>query len=98
MTGSFRKLSILVLILLFISSLSFANEDPTKQKDAFNPGEMIMHHVQDSHEWEFAHGIVIPLPVILYSPDKTSNKLEIFSSSKFHNKDHEYNGFKLDRE
>lgn len=58
----------------------------------FNIGEMIMHHIADSHEWEFTHGVVLPLPVILYSADRG---LEIFSSSNFHNNHHEYNGYHL---
>ncbi|MCL4168097.1 UNVERIFIED_CONTAM: hypothetical protein GTU68_037845 [Idotea baltica] len=28
---------------------------------------MIMHHILDEHGWEFAHGVKLPLPVILYS-------------------------------
>lgn len=62
------------------------------KEDDFNIGEMIMHHISDSHEWEFAHGIVLPLPVILYSPDRG---MEAFMSSKFHNNNHEYQGYQL---
>jgi len=58
----------------------------------FNIGEMIMHHIADSHEWEFSHGVSIPLPVILYSEDRG---IEVFSASKFHNEHHEYNGYHL---
>jgi F-type H+-transporting ATPase subunit a len=58
----------------------------------FNIGEMIMHHIADSHEWEFTHGVVLPLPVILYSEDRG---LEVFSSANFHNDHHEYNGYHL---
>jgi F-type H+-transporting ATPase subunit a len=53
---------------------------------------MIMHHIADSHEWEMTHGVVIPLPVILYSEDRG---IEVFSSSNFHNDHHEYNGYHL---
>ncbi|GHB58903.1 ATP synthase subunit a [Persicitalea jodogahamensis] len=63
-----------------------------ENEEDFNIGEMIMHHIADSHEWEFAHGVVLPLPVILYSPDRG---LEVFMSSKFHNNDHEYQGYHL---
>ena len=62
-------------------------------EEEFDIGEMIMHHIADSHEWEFAHGVVIPLPVILYSPDRG---LEAFMSSNFHNTNHEYNGYHLE--
>ena len=61
-----------------------------------NPGEMIMNHIKDSHEWHFAtYGsthITLPLPVILYS----NKSLHIFSSSRFHNESHNYQGFILD--
>jgi len=58
----------------------------------FDIGNMIMHHIADSHEWEMTHGVIIPLPVILYSADRG---IEIFSSSNFHNEHHEYNGYHL---
>lgn len=83
-------------------------ESPTEEthnaeakEESFNPGKMIMHHIQDSHEWHFftwkkANGtethISLPLPVILYS----ENGLEIFSSSKFHNETNSYNGYILE--
>ncbi|MPR35682.1 F0F1 ATP synthase subunit A [Salmonirosea aquatica] len=63
-----------------------------ENEEEFNIGEMIMHHIADSHEWEFAHGVVLPLPVILYSADRG---VEVFMSSKFHNNNHEYQGYHL---
>jgi F-type H+-transporting ATPase subunit a len=64
-----------------------------EHEEEFDIGEMIMHHIADSHEWEFAHGVILPLPVILYSAD---HGLEVFSSSNFHNEQHEYNGYHLE--
>lgn len=50
----------------------------------FNPNEMIMHHIADSHGWHVldwnGHPVSIPLPVILW----TSNGLVVFSSAEFH--------------
>jgi F-type H+-transporting ATPase subunit a len=63
-----------------------------ENEEDFNIGQMIMHHIADSHEWEFAHGVVLPLPVILYSADQG---LEVFSSANFHNEHHEYKGYHL---
>jgi F-type H+-transporting ATPase subunit a len=67
-------------------------------KEAFNAGEMIMEHVVDNHEWHIiAIGkveLTVPLPIILYS----EGKLHCFSSSRFHNEDHSYMGFKLEQE
>ena len=37
-------------------------------------GEMIMHHVLDDYRYEIMHGVIIPLPIILY----TDTGLEIF--------------------
>lgn len=49
---------------------------------AFNPGDMILDHVKDAHDWHImdigGHAVSIPLPVILYD-----NGLHVFSSSKF---------------
>lgn len=60
------------------------------KKEGFNVGEMIMHHIKDEHGWELAHGVTIPLPVILYSKDRG---VETFSSSRLAN-EQVYNGYK----
>ena len=97
MQGSLRKLALTALLALgvfMMPSASFASdgEHDTHSEEKFNIGEMIMHHIADSHEWEFTHGVTIPLPVILYSEDRG---IEVFSSSNFHNDHHEYNGYRL---
>ncbi len=99
-----------VIFLLFIGQFSFAQHENHAQtqevateakEEKFNMGEMIMHHISDSHEWHFATNghshFSIPLPVILYSPTKG---FDIFSSSKFKNEHHSlvaYNGYILDK-
>lgn len=88
---------ILIATVLVLSSLTLAQaqepghegEVPGK-KSKFNVGDMIMHHVKDEHGWELAHGLTIPLPVILYSADRG---LEIFSSSRLVH-EQVYNGYK----
>lgn len=54
-------------------------------EEKFNPGEMILEHIGDSHEWHIFtynhHHYSIPLPVIVYSSEKG---FTVFSSSKFH--------------
>jgi F-type H+-transporting ATPase subunit a len=45
--------------------------------EVFNAGEVILHHISDSHEWHIAGNVAIPLPVIIYS----SRGLSVFSSS-----------------
>ena len=56
------------------------------ESENFNPGEMINHHIKDAHGWEIAHGLVVPLPIILYSK---ADGLVIFSSDHFFNEAHE---------
>ena len=57
-----------------------------------------MHHILDDYQYEIMHGVIIPLPIILY----TNNEgLIIFSSSNLFDKDHEpikegYRGFYYD--
>jgi F-type H+-transporting ATPase subunit a len=50
---------------------------------AFAPGEMIIEHISDAHEWHIWGHIHMPLPVIV----KTDKGFEFFSSSHF--RDHE---------
>ena len=53
--------------------------------EAFNAGDMIMHHVTDAHDIHLmdigGHAISIPLPIILLSTD---DGLSVFLSSAFH--------------
>lgn len=69
------------------------SEKPEKEK--FSPGEMIMEHVVDNHEWFIARigraTIYLPLPVLLFS----EGKFHAFLSSRFHNETHSYMGFVL---
>ncbi len=65
-----------------------------KAEKEFNVGEVILEHVMDSHVWHLTEGIVIPLPVIVYSSERG---LDFFSSGHFFEHHHpvEYNGYKL---
>jgi len=56
--------------------------------EAFDAGEVIMHHIKDSHSWHFydrsapdgnESAVSIPLPIILYS----DGHLDVFMSSAF---------------
>lgn len=64
--------------ILISTTVSFGQE---KEEGAT---DFIMHHIKDSHEWHFTtlgdSHITLPLPVILYSPDRG---LEFFMSSDF---------------
>jgi F-type H+-transporting ATPase subunit a len=72
-----------------------------EKKGGFNANEVIFGHVLDAHEFHFLeyegsdgkeHAVSIPLPVILYSPQKG---LSTFMSSAFHHGEHEVDGYRL---
>lgn len=60
-------------------------EGEDELEEAFQPVEMIMHHIKDAHGWHlFGEGddaVSIPLPVILFSKE---GGFDIFMSSEFH--------------
>lgn len=75
-------------------------EGAGKEK-VFDANEVIFEHVLDAHEFHFfnyvgsdgvEHHVTIPLPVILYSPQKG---VSTFMSSAFHHGEHEVEGYKL---
>lgn len=93
------------LFLLSISANSLAqeNDENINEKDAhaFNANEVIFGHVKDAHEFHFLsykgsdgeeHEAIIPLPVILYSPQKG---FSVFMSSAFHHNQTK-DGYKLE--
>src|SRR4051812_40729287 len=68
------------------------NHEETKKESGskFDASEVIFGHVLDAHQYHFfsykssdgaEHHAVIPLPVILYSPQKG---FSVFSSARFH--------------
>ncbi len=88
-----------VFFILFLSLLlgvnSFAWAQDEQESKPFNVSEVILEHVMDSHVWHITDGLVIPLPVIVYSEEKGLN---IFSSANFfeHHQLVSYNGYKLE--
>lgn len=97
-----KRLLILLLSVFSLTTFAAPVEGEYAAETAFNPGEVIMHHVGDSHEWHFAtigdehHGnhITLPLPVIAYRAGKG---LSVFSSSKLAH-GQSYDGLKLEHE
>jgi F-type H+-transporting ATPase subunit a len=95
-----------VLFTAFINENSKKDSTPTKKSEAsasestpkekFNPGEMIMEHVVDAHEWHITqfgnYPIVLPLPVILLD----QGKLVFFMSDKFEHGHKSYLGYKIE--
>ena len=90
-----------VFCLLFSISVSAQHEshetEPgvNEEKKGFDANEVIFGHVLDAHEFHFfsyegsdgtEHEAVIPLPVLLYSPQKG---FSAFMFSEFHHGEHE---------
>ena len=91
------KRTFFILILLLFTSTYHSAFSAEKKDGEFNMGEMIMHHVLDDYQYEIMHGLIIPLPIIVY----TDEGLKIFSSSNLFDNDHSplkegYKGFKYD--
>lgn len=91
--------SFIVLMLLIVPSLAWAGGGSKDgEEEAFNPSVLIDHHIADSHVWELFHGMVVHLPVMVYSKEKG---LDIFSSSNFyegHGHTKPYNGYVMDHD
>ena len=97
---------LLSILLCFVSLSVFANEPAGEgeKAEAFNPGEMILHHIGDSHEWHWLAtdngSFTTYLPIIAYRPGKG---VSVFSSEKISNGESEgtpkeYDGLKLEHE
>jgi len=76
---------LLTLLFCLCTFAGFAAE-PTERgekEEAFNPGEMILHHIGDSHEWHWFstdnNEFTSYLPIIAYRPGKG---LSVFSSKR----------------
>jgi F-type H+-transporting ATPase subunit a len=65
--------------------------------EEFKPGDMIMHHIGDAHDWHICdwdgHAVSVPLPIIIYHTEKG---FDIFLSSKFDHGHATHNGYGLD--
>jgi F-type H+-transporting ATPase subunit a len=106
MASRVKCLLVAVFSLFFSSFFNFSlarqNEDTTvqKKKKSFDANEVIFGHISDGHEFHFfsyqsggeEHEVTIPLPVILYSPQRG---ITTFISSKFHHGHEPYKGYAL---
>ncbi|MBV6643885.1 MAG: F0F1 ATP synthase subunit A [Cyclobacteriaceae bacterium] len=93
-----KHLKIKVLLVFAIASAVTVESVASDDSEEFNPGEMINHHIMDSHVWEIWHGMNVYLPVIIYSEEKG---IESFSSANFFDADHNaipYNGYVMDHD
>jgi F-type H+-transporting ATPase subunit a len=79
-------------------------EAKKEEKSGFDANKVIFSHILDAHEYHFfeyhgsdgkEHHVTLPLPVILYSPQKG---FSMFMSSKFEHGHAEYKGYKMEGE
>jgi len=98
-----RLLSVLFCILT-LPVFASEHEGGAKKEESFSPGEMILHHIGDSHEWHWFSTdndhFTSYLPIIAYRPGKG---VSVFSSKNLapkHGEEHgaEYEGLKLEHE
>ena len=95
-----------LFVLLFSGNLKAqqpeSKEGKEVKKEGFNAKEVIFEHIMDAHEFHFLsykgsdgkeHAVAIPLPVILYSPQKG---LAVFMYSAFEHGEKEVKGYKLE--
>jgi F-type H+-transporting ATPase subunit a len=104
--GILRLKSVLVSVLAGLAILISLNvsakeggEDQGHEGEKsgeMNPGLILMEHILDKHEFHFAdykgHTIGIPLPIILYSPERG---FSAFMSSRFEHGHADYNGYRI---
>jgi F-type H+-transporting ATPase subunit a len=93
------------LPIVFFSAPVFGqdhgNETPSAHHEAaeekLDPAKIIMDHIKDAHEFHFFTAgdfhATIPLPVILYSPQKG---FSVFSSARFEHGHAAYDGYRLE--
>ena len=74
-------------------------ENPESADAPLDLGKILMEHILDNHEFHFAdykgHPISLPLPIIVYSPQRG---LTSFMSSKFEHGHAAYNGYRLHKD
>jgi F-type H+-transporting ATPase subunit a len=77
---------------LVADTLSASAEKPVETaphgEGKFDPTEVVMEHIADSHVWHVAGNFSFPLPIILYTP----SGLEVFSSGEFHHGEEDHKG------
>jgi F-type H+-transporting ATPase subunit a len=99
-----KRLLAVLFCILTLPVFASEHAEGAEKEAAFNPGEMILHHIGDSHEWHWfstdnGH-FTSYLPIIAYRPGKG---LSVFSSEKLapkHGEEEgqEYEGLKLHHE
>ncbi len=95
--------SLCIMLFSNVSSAQISGEsEKTEKAGSFDPAKVIMEHILDAHEFHFLsytgkdgvhHDVAIPLPVILYSPQRG---FSAFSYANVHNHGHVHKGYKYE--
>jgi F-type H+-transporting ATPase subunit a len=100
MSAFLYRLSRFFFVFLLITGSGISafggGKDAQASGEELNVSDLIIHHVLDDHVWHFADGMVLNLPVIVWSKERG---LDIFSSARFFDENHNlvpYNGYRLD--
>src|ERR1700735_861490 len=91
------------LVSLFFFNMSQAQDSPGGANEAgrneapkLDAAKIILEHVSDGHEFHFftfhKKPVTIPLPVILYSPERG---FSVFMSSRFEHGEQTYDNYRL---
>ncbi len=97
-----KTLPVAVFSMFFLLISLAANAGGGGEGGKFDPGKEMLDHIADAHEFHFfslkgkdGHDFhaTLPLPVILYSPERG---LDVFMSSAFHHGTEAHNGYKLE--
>lgn len=92
------KLIFAIIALFLFSGNIFANEEEqaageeSHAESKYDPGESILEHISDAHDWHLFGHVSMPLPIIIYS---STRGLETFSSSRFEHGHASYLGYSL---
>ena len=93
----FVSFFLLSAIFCYSTATPVVKSDAGEKDKKIQPGDMIMHHILDAHDWHIfdwkGHAFSIPLPIILFHEGQGFN---IFMSSKFDHGHSDYNGYRLD--
>jgi F-type H+-transporting ATPase subunit a len=83
--------SIFLLVFSLQAKAEGGEGDGHAAEKKFSASEVIFGHVLNGHSFHF-FGVSVPLPVILYSPQRG---VSTFMSSEFHHGEHAHDGYKL---
>lgn len=97
---SVRKLARTVIATLAVTAAATLSATASESGDDFNPGDLIVGHVANSHEWHIlttpsGEHVSVPLPIIVYSKH---SGWHCFMSSRFHHGHERYHNFELPSE